>query len=92
MHFNLGNIDLKNSTFERLRKMSPMIHNLNVVGNVLTEVQQILGYTARLPKSLDTMKLTMMHNYSIITSSQLSCHLELVEERHRFQTNANDIK
>lgn len=31
--------------------MSAMIHNLNVVGNDLTEVQQILGYTARLAKS-----------------------------------------
>lgn len=33
------------------------------------------------------MKLTMVHNESVATFSQLSHHLELEEERYGFQTN-----
>lgn len=50
---------------EQLEKMSTVIRDLNAVGNVITEEQQIQAALRPLPKSWDTMKHTMTHNESI---------------------------
>lgn len=85
MRFDSYKMDSKHTMAEHLRKMSAMIHDLNAAGNILTEEQQIQAVLRALPKSWDTMKLTMTHNESITTFAQLSRHLELEEERQGFQ-------
>ena len=65
--------------------MSAMIRELKAVVNNLTDEQQIQAVIHSLPDQWEQMKLNMIHNESIQTLEDLSCHLELEAERHVVQ-------
>jgi hypothetical protein len=65
---------------EHLRKMPAMVRELKVVGNNLTDEQQIQVVIRSLPDSWEQMKLNMTHNESIQMLENLSRHLELEVE------------
>lgn len=76
----------KHSTGEYLKKMSTMIRDINVI-NFPTKKYQVHVVLRVLPKSWDIMKLNVMPNESNTSITQLSCHLELKEDRHWSKTD-----
>ncbi len=66
---------------EHLRVMSVMIRDLKVAGNKLNNEQQVPAVIHSLSNlEQSQMKLLMMHNESIKTFNNISCHLELEAE------------
>ncbi|KAK2969456.1 hypothetical protein RJ640_011353 [Escallonia rubra] len=74
---------------DHVRKMSATIRDLKAAGNNLSNEQQILAVLRSLPNYWDQMKLTMMHNESIKTFTQLSHYLELEAVRQEAKDNVS---
>ena len=65
---------------EHLRMMSGMIRDLKVVGNVLSDEQQVQVVIRSLPDSWISMKQIMTHNENIKNFADISRHVKLEAE------------
>lgn len=63
-----------------LREISNMIHELQIVGHILTNEQQVQSVILSLSSSCENMKIQIAHNEIILTFDDISCRLELEEE------------
>ena len=66
---------------QHLRKMGSLIRDLQTVGIILTDEQQVLGVIRSLPDpEWVQMKLLMMHSKIVKTFENISRHLEIEAE------------
>uniref|UniRef100_A0A2N9EY28 Integrase catalytic domain-containing protein n=1 Tax=Fagus sylvatica TaxID=28930 RepID=A0A2N9EY28_FAGSY len=83
LKFEVYRKDPKHTMTGHLRMMSKMIHDLKVVGNVLTDEQQVQVVIRSLHDSWVSMKQTMTHNENIKNFANISRHVELEVEHQK---------
>jgi transposase InsO family protein len=76
---------------KHLRVMSNMVNELKDAGHTLTDEQQIQAIIRSLPNSWEHMKMHLTHNVHIQTMEDAQRHLELEEERLRFNKSSTDV-
>ena len=81
LKFEVYRQDPKHTMTEHLRVMSGMIHQLNTVGHILMDGQQIQAVIRSLPESWTHMTQSLTHNVSIKMFADISHYVELEATR-----------
>ena len=81
LKFEMHRKDPKVSMTEHLRGMSSMVRDLNVLGHILTDEQQVQAIIRSLPDSWLHMKQILTHNDNIKILKDISRHVELEADR-----------